>query len=364
MVLNWPCAAIFVLPAPARNSLTRAKRRYLELQEKGTVCDLDNIQKDIEERDQRDMNREISPLRQAEDAVLVDSSDMTIDEVVEKEQVESWMANQLAQLEKCGPVALAHIKQLILALENKHADYPHQLLAGLMSATQDCQQATHAFAEKAGVSPAMFTRLKKGSIVTLEAFAQLCASCRLNPIDYMPELQTAQEHETAKERPMEETKRLSIDGKEFTIRDVDIRSGSAWANGPRISDAELPDGQVLGSIMPWHGEWLWRLAGEDWQRTKPAEGPMAAYTGQGPNRLSAIDNLLQAIEDRYSDTNTDPWVFMTDSASTTPDTVGQTTPEPVGDPWSLIPSDDAGLPMPNPGIDPGADITANTGIGI
>ena len=44
------------------SSLTRAKRRYLELQEKGTVCDLDNIQKDIEERDQRDMNREIFPL--------------------------------------------------------------------------------------------------------------------------------------------------------------------------------------------------------------------------------------------------------------------------------------------------------------
>ncbi len=75
-----------------------------------------------------------------------------IDEVVEKEQVESWMANQLAQLEKCGPVALAHIKQLILALENKHAYYPHQLLAGLMSATQDCQQATRAFAEKSSVS--------------------------------------------------------------------------------------------------------------------------------------------------------------------------------------------------------------------
>lgn len=75
-----------------------------------------------------------------------------IDEVVEKEQVESWMANQLAQLEKCGPVALAHIKQLILALENKHADYSHQLLAGLMSATQDCQQATRAFAEKSSVS--------------------------------------------------------------------------------------------------------------------------------------------------------------------------------------------------------------------
>lgn len=131
-----------------------------------------------------------------------------------------------------------------------------------------------------------------------------------------------------------------------------------------VTVAELPDGQVLGSIMPWHGEWLWRLAGEDWQRTKPAEGPMAAYTGQEPNRLSAIDNLLQAIEDRYSDTNTDPWASMADAASTTPDAVDQTTPEPVGDPWSLILSDDAGLPMPDPGVDSGADITANTGISI
>ena len=62
---------------------TRAKRRYLELKEKGTDCNLEEIAKDIEERDYRDMHREIAPLRQAEDAVLVDSSDMTIDEVVE-----------------------------------------------------------------------------------------------------------------------------------------------------------------------------------------------------------------------------------------------------------------------------------------
>ena len=66
------------------SSLTRAKRRYLELQEKGTVCNLDEIQKDIEERDQRDMNREISPLRQSEEAVLVDSSDLTIQQVVDR----------------------------------------------------------------------------------------------------------------------------------------------------------------------------------------------------------------------------------------------------------------------------------------
>ena len=61
---------------------TRAKRRYLELQEKGIACDLAEIAHDIEERDYRDMNRDIAPLKQAEDAVYVDSSDMTIDEVV------------------------------------------------------------------------------------------------------------------------------------------------------------------------------------------------------------------------------------------------------------------------------------------
>lgn len=61
---------------------TRAKRRYDELQEKGILCDLDEIAHDIAERDFRDMNREIAPLKQADDAVLVDSSDMTIDEVV------------------------------------------------------------------------------------------------------------------------------------------------------------------------------------------------------------------------------------------------------------------------------------------
>lgn len=63
---------------------TRAKRRYKELLEKGdTSKSLEMIEADIEERDYRDMHREISPLCQAEDAVLVDSSDMTIEEVVD-----------------------------------------------------------------------------------------------------------------------------------------------------------------------------------------------------------------------------------------------------------------------------------------
>ena len=63
---------------------TRADRRYKELTEKGVSCDYEEIARDIQERDERDMNRVVAPLRQAEDAVLVDSSDMTIEEVVEK----------------------------------------------------------------------------------------------------------------------------------------------------------------------------------------------------------------------------------------------------------------------------------------
>lgn len=62
---------------------TRAMRRYNELRAKGTACDYDTVAKDIEERDTRDMTRETAPLKQAEDAVYLDTSDMTVDEVAE-----------------------------------------------------------------------------------------------------------------------------------------------------------------------------------------------------------------------------------------------------------------------------------------
>ena len=79
-----------VLPnAPLKVYLTasahvRALRRWKELTEKGQTADLAKIEEDINERDYQDMHREHSPLVQAEDAVLVDSSEMTINEVVEK----------------------------------------------------------------------------------------------------------------------------------------------------------------------------------------------------------------------------------------------------------------------------------------
>ena len=59
----------------------RAMRRYKELVAKGEQVDLEQLQKDIAERDKQDMEREISPLRQAEDAIYLDTSDMNIDEV-------------------------------------------------------------------------------------------------------------------------------------------------------------------------------------------------------------------------------------------------------------------------------------------
>ena len=62
----------------------RAKRRYDELILHGEEPDLETIKKGIETRDYQDMNRELSPLKQAEDAVLIDSSDMSIEEVVDK----------------------------------------------------------------------------------------------------------------------------------------------------------------------------------------------------------------------------------------------------------------------------------------
>ncbi len=66
------------------SSHTRAKRRYMELIEKGETADLEKIEQDIIERDYRDMHREHSPLVQAEDAVLIDSSNLTIEEVTER----------------------------------------------------------------------------------------------------------------------------------------------------------------------------------------------------------------------------------------------------------------------------------------
>lgn len=80
----------FVLPkADVKVYLTasveeRANRRYLELKEKGQDADIKKIEEDIRTRDFQDMNRSIAPLKQAEDAVVIDSSRLSIPEVMDR----------------------------------------------------------------------------------------------------------------------------------------------------------------------------------------------------------------------------------------------------------------------------------------
>ena len=87
-VLDGRDIGSFVLPqadfkffVTARSDV-RARRRYDELTAKGFSVDLAQLKKEIEQRDENDSKREFAPLRRAEDAVLVDTSDMTIDEVL------------------------------------------------------------------------------------------------------------------------------------------------------------------------------------------------------------------------------------------------------------------------------------------
>lgn len=66
------------------SSKERAKRRWLELTNKDIKCDINEIEQDIIKRDEQDMNREFAPLKKAKDAYLLDTSDMSIQEVIEK----------------------------------------------------------------------------------------------------------------------------------------------------------------------------------------------------------------------------------------------------------------------------------------
>lgn len=69
---------IFLTASPEK----RAKRRMLEIEAKGGKVDFDELVKEIKERDIKDSTRAVSPLKQAEDAVLLDNSDINLDETV------------------------------------------------------------------------------------------------------------------------------------------------------------------------------------------------------------------------------------------------------------------------------------------
>lgn len=85
----------------------------------------------------------------------------------------------------------------------------------------------------------------------------------------------------------------------FVIDDVEMRRSATWPGGPHVLSAELPDGRILGHVIPQEGEWLWRLADEtEWHAPRPVEGNVARFIDQG-GREAAILSLLEAIETRY-----------------------------------------------------------------
>lgn len=89
-ILDGRDIGTFVLPNAeykfflTANSRERAKRRFAELKAKGVECNLEQIEKDIITRDYNDSHREFAPLKQADDAVVIDTSDMNIGQVAEK----------------------------------------------------------------------------------------------------------------------------------------------------------------------------------------------------------------------------------------------------------------------------------------
>ena len=80
VVIPEACAKIFLTASPAE----RARRRWMELGQKGYEPDLQVLQAEMEERDRKDVERELAPLQQADDAVLVDTTGLSIEAVVER----------------------------------------------------------------------------------------------------------------------------------------------------------------------------------------------------------------------------------------------------------------------------------------
>ena len=79
---------LFMTADPA----VRAQRRYRELQEKGMPVPLEEIERNVRERDRADMSRAVSPLRQAEDAIVLDNSHMTVEEQM------AWFLKKFAEV--------------------------------------------------------------------------------------------------------------------------------------------------------------------------------------------------------------------------------------------------------------------------
>lgn len=82
----------------------------------------------------------------------------------------------------------------------------------------------------------------------------------------------------------------------FGIDDVEMRRSATWPGGPHVLSAELPDGRILGHVIPQEGEWLWRLADEtEWHAPRPVEGNVARFIDQGGREAAILPSKLQAV---------------------------------------------------------------------
>ena len=106
----------------------------------------------------------------------------------------------------------------------------------------------------------------------------------------------------------------------FVIDDVEMRRSATWPGGPHVLSAELPDGRILGHVIPQEGEWLWRLADEtEWHAPRaPSRATSSRFIDQG-GREAAILSLLEAIETRYpmADPEEDPVDVLDESLTGT-----------------------------------------------
>lgn len=93
----------------------------------------------------------------------------------------------------------------------------------------------------------------------------------------------------------------------FVIDDVEMRRSATWPGDPHVLSAELPDGRILGHVIPQEGEWLWRLADEtEWHAPRPVEGNVARFIDQGGREATILRLLSEGDLERTDRADTDP----------------------------------------------------------
>ena len=170
----------------------------------------------------------------------------------------------------------------------------NRLRADLDAKRQAFGVSWNTFAGFAGVSPAMFSRLNAGSTITLDTFARLCATCGLDPADYMPGLDAediSDVIDVAKNRSMTATRpkepdmagRLEYHGIRFSLDDLRENMRAKYRNERPRFYCDMPDGTPLGYVMTLpDGGYIARL-----------EDTQAWHAGPYDSESDAFENLFR-----------------------------------------------------------------------